>query len=222
MSAIPGLAAPGLQKPSLEYAAGLSWNCYGLGCSLHYFLKGVEAGLQITRAKLFHTLHHTERNRTVVPWPQVMWHRWGWGNWIPKIFSTVMNLRGQKVPKWIQSSLCCLLGIFLRAAPNAALLPFTWLRHHCWTFNPCPPSLSRARLWVGVTICGVMLSPLLMFNQLAALHWWYQNCYWCQHPGQCYFWTDLHLLDPDGDRTEQSYTWLDIFWSLRGGILLPS
>lgn len=55
-----------------------------------------------------------------------------------------------------------------------------------------------------------MLSPLLMFNQLAALHWWYQNCYWCQHPGQCYFWTDLHLLDPDGDRTEQSYTWLDI------------
>lgn len=136
MSAIPGLAAPGLQKPSLEYAAGLSWNCYGLGCRWHYFLKGVEAGLQITRAKLFHTLHHTERNRTVVPWPQVMWHRWGWGNWIPKIFSTMMNLRGQKVPKWIQSSLCCLLGIFLRAAPNAALLPFTWLRHHCWTLTP--------------------------------------------------------------------------------------
>lgn len=26
--------------------------------------------------------------------------------------------------------------IFLRAAPKAALLPFTWLRHQCWTLTP--------------------------------------------------------------------------------------
>lgn len=102
----------------------------------HYFLKGVEAGLQITRAKLFHTVHHLERNRTGVPWPQVMWHQWGCGSWMLKIFSKMMNLRGQKVPKLIQSSLCCLLGILLRAAPKAELLPFTWLRQQCWTLTP--------------------------------------------------------------------------------------
>lgn len=30
----------------------------------YYFLKGVRAGLQITRAKLFHTVHHREKQDT--------------------------------------------------------------------------------------------------------------------------------------------------------------
>lgn len=69
----------------------------------HYFLKGVEAGLQITRAKLFHTLHHLERNRTGVPWPQVMWHQWGCGSWMLKILTKMMNLRGRKCQSWYKA-----------------------------------------------------------------------------------------------------------------------
>lgn len=58
-----------------------------------------------------------------------------------------------------------------------------------------------------------------MFNQLTALPWWYQNCYWCQHPGQCCFWTA-------SPRSRWRQNWmflhLDLFCSLREGILLPS
>lgn len=220
MSAIPGLAALGLHWPCSEHAAGLSWNhVMALAAIYHYFLKGVRAGLQITRAKLFHIVHNTKRNRTLVPWPQAVLHWWGWGSWRPKIFSKLMNLRGQNMPKLTQS-LCCLLVIFLRAAPNAALLPFTWLRHQCWTLTL--PSFSQQGQALGLSyIPRVTLSPLLVFNQLAALHWWHQNqnCYWHQHPGQSYFCT----ASPRSRWRQNSASFsLDLFWPFREGILLPS
>lgn len=45
-----------------------SWNyVMALAVIYHYFLKGLRAGLQITRAKLVYTVHNTERDRTLVP-----------------------------------------------------------------------------------------------------------------------------------------------------------
>lgn len=105
------------------------------------------------------------------------------------------------MPKLIQS-LCFLLVIFLRAAPNAALLPFTWIRQQCWTLTL--PSFSQQGQALGLSyISGVTLSPLLMFNQLPALHWWHQNqnCYWWSElPLDCISWiqmeTELSILTP--------------------------
>lgn len=51
MSAIPGLAALGLQRPYSEYAAGLSWSCYGPGCSLSLFFKGCRGWLADHQSK---------------------------------------------------------------------------------------------------------------------------------------------------------------------------
>lgn len=111
------------------------------------------------------------------------------------------NLRGPNDPNLIQTNLCCLLGIIIQGILNPTPDLFAWSRPKCWSLLPGHLFLRRERYLVLSSNSGDVsangntktLLPLLMFNQLVALHWLYQNqdCYWCQHQGQCYFWTDL-------------------------------
>lgn len=111
--------------------------CYAPGCSVSlfflYFWNCVKTGLQVTRAKLFHTVHNTVWNTQLLHDPEycgisVDGEVWWW-----KSLKT-MNLRGQKVPNLILTTLWCLLRTILRAILNPILNLFAWSRQQYWSW----------------------------------------------------------------------------------------